>query len=507
MVDNAIGSAGTAEQARAKVLTTPAIWFLVAITAYFALQTVLRVLYAPSISADDAELLITTQSLDWGHGTQPPLYNWIQIAAFRLLGVSVFALSAIKNLLMWVIFAAGFFVARRVVEDDRKAVIAALCLFLIPQIGWEFQRALTHSVIVLAMIMLTLLALLRVLQAGRTADYALLGVAIGLGCLAKYNFIVGVVAMLACAVTIAELRPRIIDARLLLSLAIAALIVSPHILWTVSNMETVLSRASKFEAEQSASFSLTPLVAVAEATFQSVVLPCAIFLIASAIAWFRGWRPNPRIGRTPIELFFIRLVPVGLGIILVGAMFAGVGEFKERWLITVTFAVPLALFLLTEDLLGRQSQKAIGIVAAACAVLAGIGLGVMYLLPRPTPPEPNRPLPAIAQDIRAMGYQQGTIIAGHTRLAGAMKLEFPDSQVVEPQYQMLPRDAAGPLLLAWTGDKAVPSEVSDLYRQTCGADLPAVTGKELSARYLHSSALWRVNVVLIGGCTVSTPVF
>jgi hypothetical protein len=291
--------------------------------------------------------------------------------------------------------------------------------------------------------------------------------------------------------------------RLLLSLAIAALILSPHVLWTVSNMETVLGRASKFKAEESASFSLTPLLAVVEAAFQSVVLPCAVFLIAAAIAWFRGSRPGPHASRPPVQVFFLRLVPVGIGLILIGSMFAGIGELKERWLITVTFAVPLALFLLTEDLLGRRGRNAIGIVAAACAVLAGIGLGVMYLLPRSIPPEPNRPLPVIAQDIRALGYQRGTIIAGHTRLGGAMKLEFSDSRVVEPQYQMLPGGAAGPFLLVWTGDKTVPSQVSDLYRQTCGADLPAVTSKELSAPYLHSSALWRVNVVLIDGCTRS----
>jgi hypothetical protein len=316
-----------------------------------------------------------------------------------------------------------------------------------------------------------------------------------------------VAAMFLCALTIAELRQRIGNPRILLSLAIAALIVAPHAFWTVSNMETVLSRASKFEAEQSASFSLTPLLAVGEAVFQSAVLPCAVFLIAAVIAWFRGGRPGARTGRTAVEMFVLRLVPVGLGIVLIGSVFAGVGEFKERWLITITFAVPLALFVLTEDLLGPKGQKAVGIVAAACAVLATVGLGVMYLLPRSTPPEPNRPLPAIAQDIRAMGYRQGTIIAGHTRLGGAMKLEFPYSQVVEPQYQMLPRDAAGPLLLAWTGDKAVPAQVSDLYRRVCGADLPAVTSRELSAQYVHSRTIWRVNVVLIDDCTGSQRVF
>jgi 4-amino-4-deoxy-L-arabinose transferase-like glycosyltransferase len=157
-------------------------WFLGLVAAYFAAQILLRIFSATSLSLDEAEMLVVTQGFAWGYGgSQPPLYGWLMLIAFKLFGTGIAALAIVKNGLLFIAFAVKFQAGRIVLGDDWKAAITSGALVTIPQIGWKAQFDLTHSVLALVMAALTFLAFLHLLRRGRPVDYLAFGLCLALG--------------------------------------------------------------------------------------------------------------------------------------------------------------------------------------------------------------------------------------------------------------------------------------------------------------------------------------
>src|SRR5690606_3921831 len=102
-----------------------------------------------------AEQALVSQRLRLGYGTQPPLYSWLQWILFQVFGLNLFALSALKNLLLFSTYASLFFLARPLIGNG-PAMAASASLLLFPQIAWESQRDLTHSVLLTALACATL---------------------------------------------------------------------------------------------------------------------------------------------------------------------------------------------------------------------------------------------------------------------------------------------------------------------------------------------------------------
>src|SRR5437868_3512212 len=46
---------------------------------YFLLQTLFRTLVSDSAELDESEQLLWAQAWQWGYGSDPPLYTWLQI--------------------------------------------------------------------------------------------------------------------------------------------------------------------------------------------------------------------------------------------------------------------------------------------------------------------------------------------------------------------------------------------------------------------------------------------
>src|SRR5680860_813548 len=220
---------------------------LVFLSAYFALQAGLRLASASSLNLDDSEMMVVTQAFAPGYGSQPPLYNWIQILGTEVLGAGAQANVLIHFLLLWSIFVFMFLAAQIVLGDDLKAAVVALALFTIPQISWESQHSHTHAVLSMAVASLTLYVMLLVLKTGRWAAYLGFGVCLALGILSKYNFIVFALALLISAGSIPALRSRILSPRLAVALALAALLVAPHLNWVWDHLPETLSRTNKFK--------------------------------------------------------------------------------------------------------------------------------------------------------------------------------------------------------------------------------------------------------------------
>src|SRR5689334_6890590 len=161
---------------------------LILLACYFALQALFRALVSNSAELDESEQILFAQSWSWGYGSDPPLYTWLQILVFRVLGTHIFALAFLKNALLFSAFLFTYLGAKQITGDTRISTVAMLSLLLFPQITWESQRDLTHSVLATALAAATFYGLARLLRLGAARDFLLLGICLGLGTLSKYSY-------------------------------------------------------------------------------------------------------------------------------------------------------------------------------------------------------------------------------------------------------------------------------------------------------------------------------
>lgn len=352
---------------------------------YCLLQALARLVSGPALGLDEAEALYHARDLALGYGPQPPLYFWLQWGLFQVLGPGLPALSLLKYALL-----AGTFVVMyrllREVAPPAQAGVAVLGFGFVPQILWEAQRDLTHSVIVLFMAVAALALGWRALRSGLLRDHAAFGIVIGLGMLSKYNFAFVPLGILGSALLLAPLRARLRPGGWALAAGAAALVLLPAAAWVLGN--PAQAGASIAKLGMGAEGVIAPRLRGAGVALFGAA---SFFALAAVVLGpFALWRR--RLGRgeaaaagaggakTPLLLRFLA-ASCGLALLAVLAMVvvSGSTAVKDRWLIP--FAAPLVpvviLWLLSR--LPARALPMIGGMAAALWVLAAVLLPVAGL--------------------------------------------------------------------------------------------------------------------------------
>jgi 4-amino-4-deoxy-L-arabinose transferase-like glycosyltransferase len=476
--------------------------FLVAVGAYYVIQVLFRVYYAAALGLDEAELMVTTQAMAAGYGAQPPLYSWLQRLLFDLIGPGVPALAILKHGLLYLAFVFSFGVARLVLDDDdRLAVSATLGLFFLPQLAWESLGSLTHTVIAVTAGAATAFVFLRLLRDGRLWAYLAFGLCIALGVLSKYNFLILLVALVVAAATVRQFRPRLGDPRILLSLAVAAVLLAPHFIWVADHVGMAESRMHKFEMATD-----DPLVlAWGEGLY--VALKAAVnyagigLVLILAVAFLPG-AARRRIGEpavpSPMSAALLRVAVrtlwIAALIIVVFILAARSRHLPDRWLHPVFFLFPVILVALFRQRIGATGGRLLSGIATAVAVACGLGILVFHLFPAPFghAPHENTPFEAVAERIDALGLDRSYVLASDTYVAGNLKLRFPESTVAESEYGLWPTaDGSEPerYLLAWTGDRDAHfgDAVATIAEQCQAAGKPVPSAADLDVQEIAAS--------------------
>ena len=496
------------------------------LTVYFALQAILRLLAVSSLGLDDSEMVVITQALQPGYGSQPPLYNWLQVGAFSIFGFGAPAIVILHFVLLWAVYVLVFLSARIVLDDELKAAAVSLGLFAIPQIGWESLHSHTHTLLSLTVAALTLFAMLRVLANGSWPNYLALGVCFALGALAKYSYIPFASALLVAAATIPHFRARVLSWRMAAAIALTLLLLAPHLAWVWSHMAETLSRTSKFKIDDDAGLILgagKSLVAMLVGVAGYIALPVAVFAAAGFLPLRGGREITVGAGGTPAgaapaglphgRAFILRVLLIALCIVLVAVLLTRATEVKERWLQPILFVLPLALMILVEPRLNRVREILLIAVTAGIGIILLAAMAFAYLLPdvHGGPFRATAPFGMLAEDIRRLGFDHGYVLAESHYIAGNLGLHLPGSTVAEPEYGLWPLAAgktAEPVLLAWSGGRdKVPKAVRALFDELCGPDaLGEPTATRLSEPYEHASkARYELTVAMVSECPSAGP--
>ncbi|MBB6486323.1 glycosyltransferase family 39 protein [Rhizobium lusitanum] len=448
-------------------------WVSWALAAYFLAQTIIRIAISDSLRIDEAQQFVVSQWLAWGYDAQPPLYNWLQYGVFEIFGTSVASFVIVKNLMLFCVYIAYHKLLRLLVVDKRLAAIGVLSLFTMPQMFWQAQRDLTHTVLTLLAVVLFIYFVVSTIRRPSIFSYAMIGLWAGLGMLTKYNFALVILSVLVATFCHPEGRKRLFDLRLLLTLSLAVLVVLPHAVWMISNLDLVLTSTVNTMAEQGAGGKLSDIAHgisdLIKTTVEIIVPTSVVFLLVFRQSFLRSLR-----ARSEWSDFIGRILTSTAVILLALIFIVTLTELRDRWLLPFLFLVP-AYFCLKLDAAGRQSQTdikkflyipivmmvALPIVIAGDILLARFFHSYQHL---------NTPYGTFLDKvIAAEGKQPSAIVTTTWHKAGNIRVNMPDTSVVSTAYPAsdLSRQALGkgPVLLVWNERNGSQSSMPDELKQ------------------------------------------
>lgn len=341
------------------------------LAAYFVAQVFIRFIIPHGLELDEAEQVYLSQWLLPGYGAQPPFYNWLQHGAIQIFGISLITLSGLKGLILFLSYMFYYLAARQVLEDKRLAVVAALGLLTIPQVSFEAQRDLSHTVAAIFGASFFLYTLLRVISRPSLLAFLLFGIATGIGGITKYNFAVLPIAAGLAVLMDREMRRTVLSWKLLPAALLALAIVTPHALWLLDNFDEASQRTlQKLAGDET---SLLGGIAKGLGSLTVGVLSfLALTLIIFAAVYREHLKAVVRANNRWTRLVG-RILVLSLGLIILMILFAGFENVRDRWLTPILLAAPLYLALKID-----AAKIPVGV---SFKRLWGVAIVIMVLIP------------------------------------------------------------------------------------------------------------------------------
>ena len=339
-----------------------------AIITYFAIQLAVRLWLSPNLEVDDAEM-VGQIHWAWGYSnSHPPLYHWLVRLCHDLFGDWVAATSVPK----FVLLAAGYLLVydttRRATGQRLTGALAAASLLFIPVIAWKTQGKLTHSILGFTATAATVHAVVLIVTRGGWRVFAGLGVCAAVGILAKYNYILVLVACGLAVVAVPDVRRAFSRPALLLAVVIAAVLLAPHVLWVRANPALATERAYMLQTgggplglDLPANSVADGLLSLLLVVLVSILPAAAVWGIAAAVAGHSRVVAEPTAAM--IRRFFGWLLIAELVVFAATVVIAGFTQVHERYL--VVLLPPAAVWFAL-----AFSRRSAGVIVGAALLVA-----------------------------------------------------------------------------------------------------------------------------------------
>ena len=442
-------------------------WTLGLLAAYLVLMALQAALLASSGRSDDVETLLLSQSLAWGYEPKnPPAFYWVAWAATHALGPGLPVIYALRFAGVFATLAGLLAIARRLQPDPRLAACAGLATLATLHFHWYALFYLTNTTFAMALGPAAVLALFRLRDHPTPAAYALFGAVLGLGILTRYNYAIFALALVAAALTLPGWRDRLLRPAALVSLAVAFLLLAPHVAWIARNWTTLIGDVEgQLRGSDAAPYArrvLDGLGNLAEAAVSILLAPLGIM---AAVLFPRAFRPvavaDPE--RASGLALIARLVLFCLGFMLLYVL-AGLAYVRPHHLFFLAFAPLWLIARLDAATLAAWRPRAFAAGLAGCALLAAVAYPLVHLDDARScgACEEFQPLAAYAAALRAAGFERGTILALSPRQdfpTAALRAGFPEARFLAADYRAYappPGRLPGDCLLLWSGDTPWP---------------------------------------------------
>ncbi len=406
---------------------------LLALAFLVVAHIVSRVTISEGMKWDESEQILWSQDFLLGYGSQPPVYSWLQWAVNQVLGPSVLALAVLKHSLIALTYVLAWQTGRTLLSDKGAFWVAGSLVLMLP-FGWDSVRDQTHTVLVTAMCFGAWWMALRQVQAPNARNFVWLGVFCGLGMLAKYSFamLIGVFAI--AAITVPQVRRALMGKGWWLAPLVGLLIFTPHAWWLLQHWhEATTETIQKMDITAEVT-RIKGLGALAKAVLSTLGLWLIVVLCSyrsrlwgSAFATTAASAPVWRSWAWPL---FSRYLALVLVIFLAMVLLGNVSSFKQRWVLPLTAIAPLALYTWRPALLANGVGRGFtwGVLAFALVFLSMATLRPWQAGWRDDADELNHPVPQLAQQLTAAGYDGKSVIVGSDHMVAAMlRSHFPQA--------------------------------------------------------------------------------
>jgi hypothetical protein len=473
--------------------------FFVLLLIYFGLHLIFRTLISESAGIDEAYQLTTGQELAWGYGPHAPLYTWLMLCFLKIFGSSDFSLTLLRELLLLGTYTLTYFAARDLTRSHVCGILAALALQFHPSLVWESQRELTNSIVASTMVLATLLSFLRI-RSDRLGAWIAFGFFGGLTVLSKYNAAIFYGAMLIAAMTIPELRSRLLNWRLGLAILVTIAVIAPNVLWAYTHRDSIFSLTYKFGIHESMPWIKSVRIGIAH-WFTAVAAHVApVIAVFGLILWRPIFVQRCLKLHNADEKFLWRtfLFVFGFGIVVV--LFK-VTEFKDRWLQPLFVATPILVVVAVRDGLNRARAKPLALLAGivACVVVV-LAPGRLFLTDwRDRRDILNAPFRKFAADLKPFADKADFILSGNYWVGGNLRLWFPDKHIFSPD--LAPPDLRYPgkrCLMVWNIERTAepPEELKEFARLFAG-DAVNLTPTFIDEKWKYQTKIMRLGVVVL----------
>lgn len=372
--ETAVTGSGLAERLERLSRFTP-----FAILAYFTLQTLIRIALSPNLEIDEAQFVGATHfALGYGNA-HPPLYNWLVAASLWLTGGNwPLAVALLKNALLATAYLLAFDLGRRATGKALTGALCAASFLLLPQIVWMAQITHAHTVLLLTAVVAVCHALVMIVRGGGLGAFSWLGAAIAIGVLAKYNMLIFTAAAFIAVAMTPEIRQRVLRPQLWSSSALFLVMVGPHAVWALGNIEASTNRLSKLQVTHDLwsrfdvpVLGLDGLLSMAEMTLAWAASLIAVWFV---IGWLERKNAPPVADAEPeralLARFFGRMTVIGMGLFAAGVLAGDVSLVRERYLTPVLMPLPFWLVLAWPmEGHGRFASRFLGTAAIAALIV------------------------------------------------------------------------------------------------------------------------------------------
>ncbi len=430
------------------------------IAFYFLCHLILRIISNNTLTIDESEQMMLAQQFSFGYNAQPPLYTWIQILFFKFFGESIFAIAVLKNSFLFLLYLFTYLGAKEVTQDKSVSALCSISMALLFQIAWVAQIDQIHSVAVTTSAAATLYLFIRITKGQKTIDYFLIGIACGCGFLFKYNFLLLTISMLLVSLLSSDLRKKILTPKIVISIAMALLIILPHGVWFFKNTAVATTETiNRMHFDQTAN----SLINSAYGTFDLLIANIA-FISPFWIIFLLFFRKDLQLGLYPQKKWLAHIFFGIFLMLLLVIVISGTTNIKERWLQPYLFFFPLWAILHVKNSALRIKAGNFALTAAffMLIVIIVIPIRLVTIDLSGKPHRENFPFDKLSAKIRNNGFDKGLIVAENMFIGGNLRLFFDNAQVLTPNISNLDYRSKNAVLYVWNNKKPafVPSEIN-----------------------------------------------
>ncbi len=451
------------------------LWGVISIgLAYGLVYSAMRLALSQNLPQDDVTANILSQTLELGYVVrQPPLHEWLVWLVQQVTGPTLLSFLIIKYGFLTATFVFLYFVAKRLFADQRWVAVAALSPLLLYQISWNLHEGVTHTMLLICAVAGSMWAFMRIAERGSIGDYVLFGVIAGLGLLSKHSFAGFLFVLLASALLQPALRTRVLNWRLLASVAAAVIVASPFLYWLVAGRHDLVALYNSSVAPKTSSRLAATAIGLAKSIYSPLAFLFPLFIILPVLfprMLREGWvairhGTNPSTWDRDKPDWPLLLFHITLGsflFLMAGAVLTGATHYLERYM--HPFFLLTSLWMLT---LVEKSGNAARKVVVLTVVLLSVTVLVVPIrlrdLLHAMGPECRKcriavPYDGLATALLARGFQSGTIIAEDRHDAGNLRRLFPEARIVcldPPSYAppIRPADLSSEAFVIWRKGK------------------------------------------------------